>query len=400
MCRDPKVAAHSTKRSIDQNQSRGQLHGQLHGMTGLGMNIYLTIENLWKTFGSFTALREISLDVREGEFLCFLGPSGCGKTTLLRAIAGLDLQTSGTVVQAGKDVSNLSPSERDFGIVFQSYALFPNLTIEENIAFGLENAGRAKADVKNRVSELLDLVGLPDQGKKYPAQLSGGQQQRIALARAIATSPGLLLLDEPLSALDAKVRVHLRHEVKKLQRKLSVTTIMVTHDQEEALSMADRIVVMNHGIIEQVGTPTEIYGSPETLFVADFIGEMNQLDAAVEDSTSVKIGGKSFKCVENNFKPGQKVVAAIRPEDIVPIEAKGSGGNSGENTLSAKIDSLEFLGSFWRAHLSSAELGATPIVADFSINAMRRLDLKEQKTLDIDLPSARFRAFAPTNGGL
>ncbi|MCF6233464.1 MAG: ATP-binding cassette domain-containing protein, partial [Rhodobacteraceae bacterium] len=226
---------------------------------------YLRIENLWKNFGDFVALQDISLSIEEGEFVCFLGPSGCGKTTLLRAIAGLDLQTSGRVEQAGQDISSLPPSERDFGIVFQSYALFPNLTITRNIAYGLENMGRSKPDIAARVTELLELVGLPDQGDKYPAQLSGGQQQRIALARAIATDPGLLLLDEPLSALDAKVRVFLRHEVKELQRKLGITTVMVTHDQEEALSMADRIVVMNHGTIEQVGTPLEIYRNPTSL---------------------------------------------------------------------------------------------------------------------------------------
>ncbi|MGY9011730.1 MAG: ATP-binding cassette domain-containing protein, partial [Rhodobacterales bacterium] len=181
---------------------------------------YLRIENIWKAFGSFLALKDVCLDIQEGEFVCFLGPSGCGKTTLLRAIAGLDLQTKGQVEQGGKDVSSLPPSERDYGIVFQSYALFPNLTIEKNIAFGLENTGRSKAEIANRVTELLQLVDLTEQAKKYPAQLSGGQQQRIALARAIATSPGLLLLDEPLSALDAKVRVHLRHEIKALQQKL------------------------------------------------------------------------------------------------------------------------------------------------------------------------------------
>ena len=220
--------------------------------------IYLRISNMWKSFGDFQALKDISLDILDGEFVCFLGPSGCGKTTLLRAIAGLDLQTSGVVEQGGRDISILPPAQRDFGIVFQSYALFP---------------------IAARVTELLDLVGLPEQSEKYPAQLSGGQQQRIALARAIATSPGLLLLDEPLSALDAKVRVYLRHEVKELQRKLGITTVMVTHDQEEALSMADRIVVMNQGVIEQVGSPTEIYREPKTLFVADFIGETNKIDA-------------------------------------------------------------------------------------------------------------------------
>lgn len=360
--------------------------------TEAGMNTYLTIDNLWKSFGAFTALKDISLAVREGEFLCFLGPSGCGKTTLLRAIAGLDLQTSGRINQAGKDISNLPPSERDFGIVFQSYALFPNLSIDENIAFGLENAGRPRAEVTARVAELLNLVGLPEQGRKYPAQLSGGQQQRIALARAIATSPGLLLLDEPLSALDAKVRVHLRHEVKELQRKLGVTTIMVTHDQEEALSMADRIVVMNHGIIEQVGTPTEIYGSPQSLFVADFIGEMNQLPAISQDPETVKVGDKILSCLGNDYAAGSKIVAAIRPEDILPVE--NSDASAGPNSLTVKIESLEFLGSFWRAHLSNDQLGALPIVADFSINAMRRLDLAENKTIGVDLPRDRLRAFA------
>src|SRR5262245_50125055 len=223
---------------------------------------FLRIRNLTKRFGDFTALDRISLDVHEGEFVCFLGPSGCGKTTLLRAIAGLDPHTSGQIEQAGRDVSTLPAAKRDFGIVFQSYALFPNLTAARNVAYGLENARLSRAQIGARVRALLEMVGLPDQGDKYPAQLSGGQQQRVALARALATSPGLLLLDEPLSALDAKVRVHLRHEIRQLQRRVGVTTIMVTHDQEEALTIADRIVVMNHGVIEQVGTPVEVYRRP------------------------------------------------------------------------------------------------------------------------------------------
>ena len=197
---------------------------QLTGKSGA--NVYLQIDRLTKKFGSFVALDSVSLKVYEGEFVCFLGPSGCGKTTLLRAIAGLDIQTSGSVRQADVDISALPPSERDFGIVFQSYALFPNLTAERNIAFGLENQKVEKSAVDKRVNELLELVGLPDQGPKYPAQLSGGQQQRIALARALATSPGLLLLDEPLSALDAKVRSHLRHEMKDLQRRLDRTNAL------------------------------------------------------------------------------------------------------------------------------------------------------------------------------
>lgn len=356
-------------------------------------NSYLSIESLWKSFGSFLALKDISLNINEGEFVCFLGPSGCGKTTLLRAIAGLDLQTKGIVKQAGKDISNLPPAERDFGIVFQSYALFPNLTIEKNIAFGLENAGRGKSEIIARVDELLSLVGLPDQRKKYPAQLSGGQQQRIALARAIATNPGLLLLDEPLSALDAKVRVHLRHEIKELQRKLGVTTVMVTHDQEEALSMADRIVVMNHGVIEQVGAPTEIYREPANLFVADFIGEMNQVDSTVANGGRLSIGERTFACHEHVFKDGDAVVAAIRPEDVIP-HADGYQSSDGKrNCIEVLLHEMEFLGSFWRCRLQNELFGNTELFADFSINAVRRLDLGEGKNMVIELPTDRLMAF-------
>src|SRR3954463_8486968 len=233
---------------------------------------FLRIEHLSKRFGAFTALKDVSLEVRRGEFVCFLGPSGCGKTTLLRAVAGLDPQEEGRIEIAGRDVTRAPPAERDFGIVFQSYALFPNLTVAQNVGYGLVNRRRPGAEVKRRVEELLTLVGMPEQSAKYPVQLSGGQQQRVALARALATSPSLLLLDEPLSALDARVRVYLRHEIKSLQRRLGLTTIMVTHDQEEALTMADRIVVMNHGVIEQVGSPIEIYRNPSSPFVAEFVG--------------------------------------------------------------------------------------------------------------------------------
>ncbi|MVO15620.1 putative 2-aminoethylphosphonate ABC transporter ATP-binding protein [Rhodobacteraceae bacterium CY05] len=363
--------------------------------------LYLSISNLWKAFGEFLALKDISLDIHEGEFICFLGPSGCGKTTLLRAIAGLDLQTKGSVMQDGKDVSNLPPSERDFGIVFQSYALFPNLTIEKNIAFGLENTGRDKSEIAVRVHELLELVGLPDQGTKYPAQLSGGQQQRIALARAIATNPGLLLLDEPLSALDAKVRVHLRHEIKELQRKLGVTTVMVTHDQEEALTMADKIVVMNQGVIEQVGSPTEIYREPANLFVADFIGEMNQLPATARGKAGISIGADSdiVKSQTHHFSDGETIVAAIRPEDVIP---HGNGTSASdetdvigdpENVFTVKLAEMEFLGSFWRCRLQNEYFGASELIADFSINAVRRFELEEGKDMVVELPQDRLMAF-------
>ncbi len=353
-----------------------------------GPDIYLRIENLWKKFGDFVALKDISLEVKKSEFVCFLGPSGCGKTTLLRAIAGLDLQSAGKVHLAGNDVSNLPPSERDFGIVFQSYALFPNLTIERNVAYGLESEKRSKTEIATRVAELLELVGLRGHDKKYPAQLSGGEQQRVALARAIATSPGLLLLDEPLSALDAKVRVRLRHEVKELQRKLGITTVMVTHDQEEALSMADRIVVMNHGVIEQIGTPLEIYREPATLFVADFIGSMNQISAVANKVGSVTIGSYELASDSSTFTGGVSVIAAIRPEDIEPV-------TSGEDdtTLSTLIKEMEFLGSFYRVTLFCAALGDIELMADFSINAVRRLKLSVGETLGVRLPAARLKIF-------
>lgn len=360
---------------------------------------YLRISNLWKNFGDFTALKDVSLDIDEGEFVCFLGPSGCGKTTLLRAIAGLDLQTRGSVTQGGQDISTLPPSRRDYGIVFQSYALFPNLTIEKNIAFGLENTRRPRPEIDARVKELLALVGLADQARKYPAQLSGGQQQRIALARAIAISPGLLLLDEPLSALDAKVRVHLRHEIKELQRKLGVTTIMVTHDQEEALSMADRIVVMNHGVIEQVGSPTEIYRHPETLFVADFIGETNQIFARVLREGRVALQKTELLCAPHALSDGADAVAVIRPVDVIPhARESGASGVAEEirtphNLIDVKIHEMEFLGSFWRTRLSADRLGDTVLIADFSINAVRRLGIEEGGIMRIELPQDRLLIF-------
>ncbi|MBI3456196.1 MAG: putative 2-aminoethylphosphonate ABC transporter ATP-binding protein [Candidatus Rokubacteria bacterium] len=350
---------------------------------------YLRIERLTKRFGSFTALREISLDINEGEFVCFLGPSGCGKTTLLRAIAGLDIQTSGRVEQAARDISALPPTARDFGIVFQSYALFPNLTVWKNVAYGLENAKMKKADVTTRVRELLELVGLQDQGHKYPAQLSGGQQQRVALARALATSPGLLLLDEPLSALDAKVRVYLRHEIKQLQRRLGVTTIMVTHDQEEALTMADRIVVMNHGVIEQVGTPLEVYREPASAFVADFVGLMNFVPGTIIGPDAVRCGQLELACEAGGFARGTGVTIAIRPEDLVVQNVQGSE----QNAFTTRIETLVFLGSFFRADLVGDGMGEMRLRADLSTDLVRRLGLAEGRALSVILPRDRLRIY-------
>ena len=356
-----------------------------------GPAAYLRVANLTKNFGTFTALKDVSLDVALGEFVCFLGPSGCGKTTLLRIIAGLETQTTGRIEQAGRDISILPPSQRDFGIVFQSYALFPNLTVEQNIAYGLQSVERDKAKIRARTAELLNLVGLPEQGPKYPAQLSGGQQQRIALARALAISPGLLLLDEPLSALDAKVRGYLRHEIKRLQRRLGVTTIMVTHDQEEALSMADRVVVMNDGVIEQIGTPTEIYREPASLFVADFIGSMNKLRVTVADQTHVKIGTATLACRSHGLAKKAEAVLALRPEDVIPLESADAA--KAVNAYPVKVRDMEFLGSHWRAWLTSEAFGGAEIDCQFSINAVRRLDISQGASLSIQLPQDRVHVF-------
>ena len=351
---------------------------------------YLSIRRLTKRFGNFTALDDVSLDVFAREFVVFLGPSGCGKTTLLRAIAGLDIQTSGSIHQGGRDVSMLPPAERDFGIVFQSYALFPNLSVADNVGYGLVSRGKSRAEIAARVAELLTLVGLPDAGAKYPSQLSGGQQQRVALARALAISPGLLLLDEPLSALDARVRQHLRQELKELQRKLGITTIMVTHDQEEALALADRIVVMNHGVIDQVGTPTEIYRRPANPFVADFVGTMNFLKSEVAAPGTVAIGGRRFRVDGlNGMATGTPALVCIRPEDVKTRNVEPGA----ENALEVEVRSLEFLGSFARARLVPVEGSDLDLVADLSINLLRDLGIQPGTRLPVALPSDRLRAF-------
>jgi len=366
-----------------------------------GSEAYLRIESVTKRFGDFTALDRISLEIERGAFVCFLGPSGCGKTTLLRAVAGLDIQTSGKIWQDGRDISALPPSLRDFGIVFQSYALFPNMTVNKNVAYGLENRKTGRKQIKARVAELLELVGLPEQGRKYPSQLSGGQQQRVALARALATSPGLLLLDEPLSALDAKVRQHLRHEVKDLQRRLGVTTIMVTHDQEEALSMADRIVVMNQGVVEQIGTAEEIYGQPATPFVADFIGTMNFLPAESLGGEEIHLGQVILRTQPHGLPPGAPVTLAVRPEDIVvpadllPVTAL-EGGHA--NVVPAKLGHFEFLGFFLRADLHLPGLSDHALRVDISPNLQRRLDLREGQEIKAALIPERLRVY-PREGG-
>lgn len=352
---------------------------------------YLRILQVTKAFGNLVAVEDVSLDVMKGELVTLLGPSGCGKTTLLRVVAGLEVQDAGEIHQDGVDVSRLPPRERDFGIVFQSYALFPNLTAAQNIAYGLENRKMSRRAVSARVTELLTLIGLPDVGNKYPAHLSGGQQQRIALARALATSPGLLLLDEPLSALDARVRVSLRVEIKHLQRRVGVTTVFVTHDQEEALVMADRIVVMNRGRIEQVGTPEEIYRMPANPFVADFVGVMNFLPAvAGDDMRRVFCGSIDLECSEpHDFVPQSPLTLAVRPEDArVGADLQGK-----TNVVQARVEEIEFLGSFYRLTLRLEGLEQARLVAEVPTNAIRDMAINRGGQLPIRLPPDLLRIY-------
>jgi iron(III) transport system ATP-binding protein len=355
---------------------------------------YLAVEGVEKHFGRFPALEEVSLAAGRGEFVCVLGPSGCGKTTLLRVVAGLERPEAGRVLIDGRDVSRLPVSRRNVGIVFQSYALFPNLTAAQNVGYGLTSLRTDRETARNRVRELLHLVGLQGMESKYPGQLSGGQQQRVALARAMALSPSLLLLDEPLSALDAQVRVTLRGEVKQLQRRLGVTTLMVTHDQEEALTMADRILVMDRGRVVQNGTPLEIYNKPATPFVAAFIGSMNFLRDAVKEAPGLFRLGEARLQVENgsgSLGVGSRALVAIRPEDI----AVGNGATDAPNTFPARVEGLEFRGAVYRATLR-LPLGAnTPAIqADVAADLVRRRGIGEAAHLSVRLPPDRIRVYA------
>jgi iron(III) transport system ATP-binding protein len=334
----------------------------------------------------------VSLSVGEGEFVCFLGPSGCGKTTLLRIIAGLERQNAGVVRMSGRDVSSLPPSERNYGIVFQSYALFPNLTVTRNIAYGLETRRIPRPRIEERVTELLELVSLHAHRDRYPAQLSGGEQQRVALARALAPSPSLLLLDEPLSALDARVRLALRHEIKELQRRLGITTIMVTHDQEEAMTMADRIVVMNHGVVEQVGTPFGIYTEPSTEFVARFVGHMNFIRATAHERPGWARAGS----VELRHRPGPPVAPGtpltlgIRPEELLV----GPAAHDGENRIVARVCGIQFLGAFSRLRLALPGEAGASLECDVTANVLVDAGTREGTLLPLVLRAEALRLFA------
>jgi putative spermidine/putrescine transport system ATP-binding protein len=308
---------------------------------------HLTLSNISKQFGETAAVQDFNLDVDRGEFVSFLGPSGCGKTTTLRMIAGFEIPTMGKVILDDIEITDKAPNQRNVGMVFQAYALFPNMSVAQNIGFGMQIHRESKAAIKQRVEEMLALIHLEKKGDSFPYQLSGGQQQRVALARALANRPQVLLLDEPLSALDAKIRVSLRAEIRAIQRKLGITAIYVTHDQEEALSISDRIVVMYDGKIEQVGTPFEIYNFPQTAFVANFVGTLNTAIAEVVDPAKrlLKIDGVQLESAEvlDDKQKGDKVTIAIRPErfNFIAQEKKA-------NVLDCKIDNITFLGAVVR----------------------------------------------------
>lgn len=353
---------------------------------------HIRLSGIAKRFGSFAALNSIELSVGRGELVCLLGPSGCGKTTLLRILAGLESADTGKVISFGEDITDRPPARRDYGIVFQSYALFPNLTVEKNIAFGLSgNLERQRM----RVTELLELVGLAGFEQKYPAQLSGGQQQRVALARALATQPRLLLLDEPLSALDAQVRVHLRKQIRSLQQRLGVTTIMVTHDQEEALAMADRIVVMNHGGIEQIGTPEEIYSEPASAFVADFVGQANWLDARASGPGYVTLGQHRLSVAATSLLPdGTQLRLFIRPEDVLLHGRWNSSMAKDPNTSLAEPVSTELLGGVYRVTLRLLQWDNSHVQADINRRDFEMLHAVQGASIPVTLPPARLRIFS------
>ena len=315
---------------------------------------FLSVENLTKSFGTNTVVKGVSFGFAKGEFISLLGPSGCGKTTILRMIAGFENPTSGSIKVDGQDITTLKPNQRQLGMVFQAYALFPNLNVGDNIGFGLKIAGVPAEERRARVEEMLKLIGLPGFEKRYPYEMSGGQQQRVALARAIAPRPRLLLLDEPLSALDAKIRVSLREQIRDIQLDLGITTVFVTHDQEEALSISDRIVVMNAGNIEQLGAPHEIDNTPATRFVATFVGQLNTITAKVADpaARTVTIDGQTatLHALPSDAKANDEIMLTLRPE-VLSVGARE--GN--DITLNGTIADVTFLGSVIRLRVALGE---------------------------------------------
>jgi len=351
----------------------------------------LVLENISKHFGSLVAVQNVDLVIEPGEFICFLGPSGCGKTTLLRIITGFEQQTIGNLIYDGKVINDVIPQKRDFGIVFQSYALFPNMTVHQNIAFGLNMRKVPKRLSDERVSEILQLVGLTEWERHYPSQLSGGQQQRVALGRAIAIKPKVLLLDEPLSALDAKIRLRLRTVIKKLQEELGITMVYVTHDQEEALAMADRVVIMRDGEIRQIGTPWEIYKEPKTSFIAEFVGTSNFITAT---KTNGKVQFGKHEMVVSNLDSidSQTVYLAIRPENIELLDENKSAENYlSSNVVEVEAEIINFLGAIVRITFT---LEAEEMIVDISEKEFEKIKLRRKDKVKLYFPPDTFHVYS------
>jgi putative spermidine/putrescine transport system ATP-binding protein len=368
---------------------------------------HLELNNVHKAFGDQVAVSDFCLTVQDGELVSFLGPSGCGKTTTLRMTAGFESPDAGSVIVDGKDVTDLPPNKRGMGMVFQGYALFPNMTAAENVDFGMSVRKRPAVERKARVSELLELFGLAHVAGSYPHQMSGGQQQRVALARAVAVQPGVLLLDEPLSAVDAKVREELRTEIRRMQVQLHITTILVTHDQSEALSISDRVVVMNRGAIEEVGTPAQIYSEPRSAFTARFIGAMNEIpvrvvsaaDGLVErDDRRVHVAGTE------GLADGEMALLLIRPESLEPLGPSGASLN-GDLTLSGRVEVQTFLGGTTRlliretADAPSAESPqGRKIAIDVPSAAAGQWPAGSEMTVRVPVSASRVIADRPAGG--
>ncbi len=323
----------------------------------------LELDHLVKKYASGYAIQDVSLDVADGEMVCLLGPSGCGKTTTLRVIGGFIIPDSGDVRIDGRSILRLPPERRPTGMVFQRYTLWPHMDVWHNVAFGLELRRRPRKEIEKAVQQALELVGLPGAEKRHPSQLSGGQQQRVALARALVLEPRILLLDEPFSNLDAQLRIHMREELTAIQRRVGITSVFVTHDQEEALSIADRIAVMRSGLIEQVATPSELYAHPATRFVATFIGTMNIVDGKVDATGMVSAGPFRLALPAGSaVSPGESVAIGVRPEDFVLDSPNGAG-------VAVQVTQVTDLGHYHRVSVDVPEVGGITVFTDKSHGA-------------------------------
>ena len=354
------------------------------------MSKKMILENVSKHYGSLIAVNDVSLEIEPGEFLCFLGPSGCGKTTILRMITGFEQVSSGKIIYDGEVINDVIPQKREFGIVFQSYALFPNMTVSENIAFGLKMRKVPKKMIDQRVDEMLNLIGLAGWETHYPSQLSGGQQQRVALGRAIAIEPKVLLLDEPLSALDAKIRVRLRSVIKRLQEELGITLIYVTHDQEEALALADRVVIMRDGEFRQIGTPWEIYKEPKTSFIAEFVGTSNFITGTNKDGL-VWFGSQRFMVSDLNGDNDETVHLAIRPENIELLDTTRQVDNLvTSNVVDTVVEVINFLGAVVRVTFM---LEGEEMLIDIPEKDFERISLSRKDRIKVYFPPDAFHSY-------